>query len=163
MAGRFHVPAHPGSTSAPISRRMSVLRRRDNARELALRSALHRAGLRFRVCHPVPGLPRRSIDIAFTRVRLAVFLDGCFWHGCPHHGTRPRSNSSWWSAKLGANRARDHDTTAHLEAVGWRVVRIWEHVPLDDAVVTVMDAVAAARSQIEGRGSPRRHVSRVAG
>lgn len=149
MAGRFHVPAHPGPTNASISRRMSVLRRRDNARELGLRRALHHAGLRFRVCHPVPGLPRRSIDIAFTRVRLAVFLDGCFWHGCPEHGTHPVSNSTWWSTKLGTNRARDQDTTGHLERAGWRVLRIWEHVPLHDAVAVVLDAIAGARDNRE--------------
>lgn len=124
---------------------MSGLRRRDNEREVALRSALHRSGLRFRVAYPVPGLPRRTIDVAFTRVKVAVFLDGCFWHGCPEHGTSPRSNSTWWATKLAANKARDLDTTEHLAAAGWRVVRVWEHVPLDDAAAQVLAALADAR------------------
>ncbi|QTE30032.1 very short patch repair endonuclease [Pengzhenrongella sicca] len=121
---------------------MSTLRRRDNDRELALRSALHKVGLRFRVAYPVPGLPRRSIDVAFTRFKVAVFLDGCFWHGCPEHGTNPRSNGAWWATKFAANGARDLDTNAHLEGAGWQVVRIWEHVPLDEAVSAIRVALA---------------------
>ena len=92
---------------------MSVAPRRDTAPELALRRALHAAGYRYRVVHPVPGNRRRSIDIAFTRAGVAVFVDGCFWHGCPEHGTRPRANSDWWSTKLAANHARDEDTDGH--------------------------------------------------
>jgi DNA mismatch endonuclease (patch repair protein) len=143
MSPQFHVPAHPGAPDARASRRMSALRRRDNDRELAIRSALHRSGLRFRVTFPVPGLPRRSIDVAFTRSKVAVFLDGCFWHGCPEHGSSPRSNSDWWATKLAANSARDLDTSAHLETTGWQVVRVWEHVPLDEAVATIRAIVHA--------------------
>ena len=123
----FHVPAHPGTSSPALSGRMSRLARRDTAPELAVRRELHRAGLRYRVVYPVPGKPRRSIDIAFTRARLAVFIDGCFWHGCPEHGTAPSSNSDWWSTKLAANRSRDLDTTEHLQHHGWNVRRFWEH------------------------------------
>ncbi|MFI2753690.1 very short patch repair endonuclease [Cellulomonas sp. P22] len=141
----FHVPSHPGSSGAGVSQRMSRLPRRDNDRERALRSALHARGFRYRVAYKIPGLPRRSIDIAFTRARVAVFLDGCFWHGCPEHGTQPRSNRDWWSQKIAANRGRDADTTAHLEAAGWRVVRIWEHRPLQDAVDAVVAEVEHAR------------------
>ena len=106
---------------------MSALRRRDNEAELSVRRLLFAAGFRYRVAYPVPGLARRTIDIAFPRRKLAVFIDGCFWHGCPEHGTRPNSNATWWSAKLAANRARDEDTTTHLEAAGWLVMRVWEH------------------------------------
>lgn len=148
----FNVPAHPGSSGAEVSRRMSRLRRRDNERELSLRRALHASGLRFRVTYPVPELRRRSIDIAFTRRRVAVFLDGCFWHGCPLHGTDPRSNSAWWAQKIAANQARDRDTDRHLVELGWRVVRVWEHEDLETAVAGVR-AVLDALDPAPGDGS----------
>lgn len=122
-----HVPAHPGASSPEVSRRMAVAPRRDTAPELALRRALHAAGLRYRVGLPVPGQRRRTIDVAFTRARVAVFVDGCFWHGCPEHGTQPQSNSAWWTTKLSANQARDRDTDRLLAEAGWTVLRIWEH------------------------------------
>ena len=139
MPPTFHVPAHPGATGEAVSRRMSNLKRRDNDAELAVRRRLHAAGYRFRVHYPVPGLPRRTIDIALTRPKVAVFLDGCFWHGCPEHGTKPTANAEWWRAKLAANVDRDRDTASHLEARGWRVIRAWEHVE-PDAVVALVDA-----------------------
>jgi len=142
----FHVSAHPGSSDAAVSRRMSTLARRDNDRERAVRSALHAQGFRYRVTYRVPGLPRRTIDIAFTRVKVAVFLDGCFWHGCLEHGTKPRSNGAWWAEKIAANRARDTDTNIHLEAAGWRVVRIWEHTPIDEAVHRIRAIVGERRA-----------------
>jgi DNA mismatch endonuclease (patch repair protein) len=112
---------------------MSAARRRDTAAEVALRRALHAMGLRYRVAYPVPGQRRRTIDVAFTRARIAVFVDGCFWHGCPDHGTRPKSNSEWWKTKLAANHARDRDTDRILAELGWLVVRVWEH---EDPVVS---------------------------
>lgn len=120
---------------------MSNLKRRDNDAELAVRRRLHAAGYRFRVHYPVPGLRRRSIDIALTRAKVAIFLDGCFWHGCPEHGTKPTANAEWWSTKLAANVARDRDTESHLAALGWRVIRAWEHVEPDAVVVLVSAAV----------------------
>lgn len=84
-------------------------------------------GLRYRVQVPVPGNRRRSIDIAFTRARLAVFVDGCFWHACPEHGTAPRTNSDWWQWKLTRNVERDRDTDRLLADAGWDVIRVWEH------------------------------------
>ncbi|WP_129336328.1 very short patch repair endonuclease [Cellulomonas endophytica] len=140
---------------------MSTLARRDNPRELALRRALHAQGFRYRVTVRVPGLPRRTIDVAFPRARVAVFVDGCFWHGCSEHSHAPRSNSSWWAQKLAANRARDADTTRHLQELGWTVLRIWEHVPLDDAVATVVAAVAAAREKQAGTGRRRARDTKV--
>ena len=126
-----------------MSRRMSVLRRRDNESELAVRRLLHADGFRYRVAYPVPGRSRRTIDIAFTRLRVAVFIDGCFWHGCPEHGSEPNSNAEWWSAKLAANRARDIETTDHLRDEGWTVVRVWEHETPVVAAARVADALAA--------------------
>lgn len=112
---------------------MSVAKRKDTAPEVALRKELYLRGLRYRIGYPVPGQRRRTIDVAFVGAKLAVFVDGCFWHGCPEHGTKPRSNSEWWRQKLAANAARDADTTAVLDALGWRVIRIWEHVPAEEA------------------------------
>lgn len=137
---------------AEMSARMARLRRRDTTPELALRKELHHRGLRYRVQYPVPTASRRTIDIAFTRLRLAVFLDGCFWHGCPDHGTRPTTNSEWWRWKLDRNRARDVDTTALLEEAGWTVLRIWEHVPTPEAAARVARAV----TRIRGRSRPVR-------
>jgi DNA mismatch endonuclease (patch repair protein) len=114
-------------TSAAVSRRMSRQRRRDTAPELALRSELHRLGLRYRLQIPVPDMKRRTIDIAFRTAQVAVFVDGCFWHGCPDHGTVPLSNGAWWENKLATNRARDVQTDAHLLQRGWRVRRVWAH------------------------------------
>lgn len=106
---------------------MSSAKRRDTAPEKALRGALHARGLRYRVNLPVPQQRRRTIDIAFTRAKVAVFVDGCFWHGCPEHGTRPRTNSEWWTTKLTANQTRDRDTDRLLIDLGWYVIRVWEH------------------------------------
>ena len=106
---------------------MSRQARRDTAPEVAMRRELHRRGLRFRVDWPLPGLARRRADIAFTRRRVAVFVDGCFWHSCPVHATAPVSNRGWWAEKLANNVRRDRQTNAHLRAAGWTVIRFWEH------------------------------------
>ena len=113
---------------------MQRMPRRDTKPEIALRRELHARGLRYRVdMAPVPGLRRRA-DVVFTRWRLAVFLDGCFWHRCPSHGTAPKNNAEWWSAKLDGNVARDRDTDRKLSAAGWSVLRLWEHEsPLEAA------------------------------
>lgn len=119
---------------------MSRHPRRDTGPELALRRLLHASGYRYRVVYPVPGLPRRSIDIAFTRAKVAVFVDGCFWHGCPEHRKIPSANYAWWAEKLERNRLRDEGTTVYLRQAGWIVLRFWEHTPTTDAV----DAIAKA-------------------
>lgn len=112
-------------------------RRRDTAPELALRRELHRRGRRFFVDRaPLSGIRRRA-DLVFPRLRVAVFVDGCFWHACPEHGRLPRSNRGWWQEKLAANAARDRDTDHRLVANGWRVVRVWEH----EQVLTAADRV----------------------
>lgn len=124
-----------------VSRRMSATSGKDNPRERSIRSRLHRQGLRFRIHYRVPELPRRTIDIAFPTVRLAVFCDGCFWHGCPEHATTPKSNTAWWQEKIAMNIERDADTDLRLRAAGWRVLRLWEHVPEDEAVGLIRGAL----------------------
>lgn len=130
---------------------MSKQARSGTQPELELRRALHRDGYRFRVGWPVPGMRRRTVDIAFTRRQVAVFVDGCFWHGCPVHGTLPQSNGSWWQEKLAKNVARDEQTSRHLEAFGWTVVRVWEHEP----VTTAKERVALAYAEAACRGVAR--------
>lgn len=118
----------------PLSAKMSTLARAGTKPELLLRRELHARGLRFRVQSKVPGNRRRTIDIAFTRARLAVYVDGCFWHGCPEHHVQPRTNSEWWAWKVERNQARDLDTDRELAEAGWECVRIWEHEdPVDAA------------------------------
>jgi DNA mismatch endonuclease (patch repair protein) len=106
---------------------MELMRRGDTKPEMALRRELHRRGLRFRLHRRLDFDRRRSIDIAFPKEKVAVFVDGCFWHNCPEHAVMPKNNAEFWRAKLEANRARDLETTARLEAEGWVVVRVWEH------------------------------------
>ena len=102
-------------------------RNRDTRPELAVRSAVHALGLRYRVAaRPIAGV-RRSADLVFRRRRVAVFVDGCYWHGCPDHFMLPRTNVDYWSAKIGRNRARDAETDALLAEAGWTVIRVWEH------------------------------------
>ncbi|MFC7958609.1 very short patch repair endonuclease [Rhodococcoides kroppenstedtii] len=130
-------------TDAATSARLSKQRRRDTKPELALRRLLHAAGLRYRVDRaPLPGLRRRA-DVVFTRARVAVYVDGCFWHSCPVHATHPRNNAQWWADKLAANVARDRDTDRRLEEAGWTVVRIWEHEDPAVAAEKVLRAVRA--------------------
>ena len=125
---------------------MSRQRRRDTKPEVQIRKLLHAAGLRFRVTVPIPGMPRRSIDIAFPRARVAVFVDGCFWHVCPEHATSPAANSGWWAEKLAKNQARDIATNEHLAESGWTVLRVWEHEDPAVAAIRIRDAVQAGKS-----------------
>jgi DNA mismatch endonuclease (patch repair protein) len=102
-------------------------------------------GLRYRVdITPLKGVRRRA-DIVFTSVRVAVFVDGCFWHCCPQHGTSPANNAEWWRAKLNRNVERDRETDHLLEQAGWMVVRVWEHTPPDEAASLVAGVVQSAR------------------
>ena len=114
-------------------------RRTDTKPEVALRSELHRLGLRFRKDYPIRIEGRRPIrpDVVFTRARVAVFVDGCFWHGCPHHQVVPKSNPDYWIPKLRRNVERDREAGAALEDDGWTVLRFWEHEDLAQAVATI--------------------------
>lgn len=124
---------------------MLAARQRDTKPELLLRSALHRMGLRFRVdTRPLPEIPRRA-DIVFRPARVAVFVDGCFWHGCPEHGTWPKANASWWREKIERNKRRDSDTDHRLASAGWTVVRIWEHSDMETEAERLAEIVGVAR------------------
>lgn len=113
------------SVDAARSRLMARVRRSGTAPELCLRRALHRAGLRYRLTSgkQLPGTP----DIALRRSRVAVFVDGCFWHGCPKHGSMPKTNADFWNAKFRRNKRRDREANRALQRLGWDVVRVWEH------------------------------------
>jgi len=119
----------PEASSPQVRAFMQRMPRRDTGPELALRRALHRAGVRFRLHRAdLPGRP----DLVLVRLRLAVFVDGCFWHGCPAHATAPRANAEFWAAKLAGNRARDARNDVLLAALGWEVMHVWEHEDLDE-------------------------------
>ncbi|OXR46712.1 Very short patch repair protein [Nocardia cerradoensis] len=129
-------------TDAVTSARMARQRRTGTAPETALRTELHRRGLRYFVDRaPLPGLRRRA-DLVFPRRKVAVYVDGCFWHRCPEHATYPKNNAEWWAEKLAGNVARDRDTDARLTAAGWLVVRVWEH----ENSVAAADRVQSALS-----------------
>ena len=124
---------------------MKANRRTDTKPELALRHALHRLGYRYRKDYRLDLDSGRRVrpDIAFTARKVAVFVDGCFWHACPEHGSKPRANEWYWGPKLIKNVERDRVNDAALILAGWTVVRLWEHVPLDEAVTTVVTALTA--------------------
>lgn len=140
----------PQASSPSVRARMEGQRRRDTKPEMTLRSALWRSGLRYRVDLEVHGR-RRRVDIAFTRRRLAVFVDGCFWHSCPEHGTVPKANREWWKAKLEANVTRDRATDVELRSIGWTVLRVWEH----EDMAIVASQVEALLTCLSRRGNPR--------
>jgi DNA mismatch endonuclease (patch repair protein) len=139
----------PLPSSRDASARLSRTPRRDTGPELALRRELHRRGLRFFVGRPpLASEKRRRADIVFPRARVAVFVDGCFWHGCPQHMTWPKANAGWWRAKIMANVARDRRTDERLREAGWTVVRVWEHEAVDAAADRVERVVRETPSRV---------------
>lgn len=142
----------PKASSTEALARMQRQRRRDTVPEMALRSELHRRGRRYRVHYRLQGT-RRTADISFPASKVAVFVDGCFWHGCPEHGTKPKANRAWWRAKIAANISRDRDTDAKLAQLGWRSVRVWEHERPAEAADRIEAALGAhgAGSAAPGR------------
>lgn len=144
------VRARSAWTGVPEERRaiMRANRRRDTAPELALRQVLHGLGLRYRVDFPIRPGEGRLIrpDIVFPARRIAVYVDGCFWHGCPLHGTRATTNRAYWDEKIATNKARDARITAALEADGWTVHRFWEHADPVHAARIIEASVRASAS-----------------
>lgn len=126
-----------------VRSRMQMQRTRDTEPEMALRRSLHAMGLRYRVDRPPLAGLRRRADLVFGGAKVAVFVDGCFWHGCPDHGNpRPATNAWYWPAKIEGNRARDRDTDRRLTEAGWLVLRLWEHEDPAEAARRVTGAVA---------------------
>lgn len=144
----------PTASSPDVRLRMQAVRQRDTRPELALRAELHRLGLRYRVgIPPLPNLRRRA-DVVFPRARVAVFVDGCFWHGCPIHGTTPKRNSQWWTSKIETNKARDADTDKRLHEEGWTVLRFWEHDdPIEAAQIIAHHVRASLQQRHRGLGT----------
>lgn len=135
--GRYPAPLNEGR-----SRNMRANRRSDTKPEVALRSALHRMGLRYRKDLRLDlGELKVRPDIVFTAKKVAVFVDGCFWHVCPEHGRHPTTNEWYWTPKLRRNVERDQRVNSALKAAGWKVVRLWEHEALTTAVAAVVAAV----------------------
>ncbi|TLP62020.1 MULTISPECIES: very short patch repair endonuclease [Microbispora] len=121
---------------------------RDTKPELALRRAVHALGLRYNVAaRPLPTV-RRTADLVFPRIRVAVFLDGCFWHGCPAHHSVAKTNADYWAEKVRRNRERDIETDRMLREAGWAVIRVWEHEDPAEAAQRVAKVVRAIRSQV---------------
>jgi DNA mismatch endonuclease (patch repair protein) len=123
----------PLPKSELVSQQMSRMPRQNTKPELALRRELHARGLRFRIHPALPGRP----DVAFTRAKIAVFVDGCFWHGCAEHGTLPKNNREWWRAKIAGNLQRDRAKDEALAILGWDVLHFWEHETPEAAAALV--------------------------
>ena len=129
--------------------RLQRQKQRDTQPELQLRRALHHRRLRYRVDRKVEGLRSRP-DVVFGPAKVAVFVDGCFWHGCPEHATAPKNNSEWWRQKLESNVERDRRVDAFLRDAGWEVIRVWEHEDPIEAADSIERAVRSRQSQDEG-------------
>ena len=122
------IPRPPGASSLAVRRVMQGNRKVDTKPEVRLRSALHASGFRFRKSLRIhAGEAAVTADIVFSRARVAVFIDGCFWHSCPRHGMLPKTNSTYWKAKLSRNVQRDARVRAALREAGWTIIRVWEH------------------------------------
>ncbi|MDO3166658.1 very short patch repair endonuclease [Mycobacteroides abscessus subsp. abscessus] len=153
-APKGHLPGQNHVPTPERSRNMAAIRRTDTQPERRLRSAIHARGLRFRKDYPIRASGRLiRPDIAFTKCKVAVFVDGCFWHGCPDHGRPPKSNVEYWNAKLSSNAARDTLQTSILQAHGWIVIRIWSHTDVSEAVEIIRKTVTE-RDEMANNGKP---------
>lgn len=145
-AGRRAAPS-----TLEASRRMRRVRQQNTSAEAVLRRELYARGLRYRVQVPVLTRPRRGADVAFSGLRVAVFIDGCFWHGCPQHATWPKANADFWRSKILANKERDLDTDRRLREGGWAVVRAWAHEAPSDVASRVVSVVRSRRRTEKSR------------
>ena len=133
------------ATSSAVRRVMQGNKSRDTKPEIAVRSAVHALGMRYRVAaRPIASL-RRTADLVFRNARVAVFIDGCFWHGCPVHHLPPKSHAEYWAAKIVTNKNRDAHTTALLEAAGWTAMRFWSHEKPDEVAAQIAKQIRCKR------------------
>ncbi|WP_078513298.1 very short patch repair endonuclease [Streptomyces purpureus] len=146
-------PAGSWASSAARRRNMQAIRSRDTKPEQLVRRLLHAQGLRYRVAaKPLAGL-RRTADIVFGPAKVAVFIDGCYWHGCPEHYVSPKTNPGYWSDKVAGNMARDRETDQRLRDAGWTVLRFWEHEPSEQCAATIAAEVEKRRARTQGTGA----------
>lgn len=141
-----------GASSEGVRKSMRANKGRDTKPELALRRAVHALGLRYRVSTRPLSAVRRTADMTFSRAKVAVFLDGCFWHGCPEHHTKSATNSEYWAEKVHRNRERDRETDRLLRDSGWSVIRIWEH---EDPTSSALAIEREVRSRTPARRNRR--------
>lgn len=139
--------AHPVPSSLDTNRRLARVRQSGTRAEIELRRAWHARGLRYRVQLPILRKPHRVADIVFTRVKVAVFVDGCFWHGCPVHATWPNNNAEFWKEKIQTNRAKGADTNIRLKSIGWEPVQIWEHDNTVEAADQICRLIQVRRTE----------------
>ena len=135
------------SSSHDVSQRMACVRKKGTRCEIELRRVLHACGLRYRVQAPLLSKPRRVVDVVFPTARIAVFVDGCFWHGCPEHTSWPKTNADFWRSKIETNRARYADTDQRLGSLGWKTIRVWEHENPEDAAARIAKLVKTRRNE----------------
>ncbi|MEU1468912.1 very short patch repair endonuclease [Streptomyces sp. NPDC005761] len=136
------------ASSASRRRNMQAIRSRDTQPERLIRRLVHANGLRYRVAaRPLPDL-RRTADLVFRPAKVAVFIDGCYWHGCPEHYVAPKTNPGYWSDKVARNVARDRDTDQQLTEAGWLVLRFWEHQDSDVCALRIVDTVRERRRRL---------------
>lgn len=153
-------PSRPPAPTPGIRSRMEQQKQRDTQPEIRIRSILHRTGYRFRADIRPESFLKTRADIVFTRVKLAVFIDGCFWHSCPVHRTTPKSNTAWWLAKLEANRKRDRAADEALGKMGWKVMRIWEHEDPEKDARRIASVLECLYARSNGRVPAQRRLSR---
>lgn len=147
------LPSESWAASPSVRSVMRGNKARDTGPEMKLRRLLHKRGLRYRVeMRPVPGL-RRTADVVFTKVRLVVFVDGCYWHGCPEHYRASRTNQEFWRTKVEGNRQRDQETNAALDEAGWTVLRVWEHEDPEAVADRIEGMVGAAAGSSHDRAT----------
>ncbi|MFD9498967.1 very short patch repair endonuclease [Streptomyces sp. NPDC060035] len=138
------------ASSAARRRNMQAIRSRDTQPERLIRRLVHANGLRYRVAaRPLPAL-RRTADLVFRPAKVAVFIDGCYWHGCPEHYVAPKTNPGYWSDKVARNMARDRDTDKRLTEAGWLVLRFWEHQDSDVCALKIVSTVRRRRRGLSG-------------
>ena len=150
MTDSWIPPEGSWASSAANRRNMQAIRSRDTKPEMRIRQLVHAYGLRYRVAaRPLADL-RRTADMVFRPAKVAVFVDGCYWHGCPEHYVSPKTNQGYWSEKVTRNVARDRDTDSRLEAAGWLVLRFWEHESPDGCALQIAARIAQRRVALQG-------------